>query len=125
MFARLMGLQTVSPRHLHGRMQEEPVTVVDVNAPASWKAARVPGAVNLDPVTFESRDLPTDKAAPLVFYCSDLFCRKAPNAARRSTAMGYQRVYVMSAGIKGSLDTGLPIESGPDFGAPATAPRNR
>ncbi len=120
MFARLMGLKTVSPRELHRLMQDEPVTIVDVNAPASWAAARVPGAAHADPVALEARDLPQDKALPLVFYCSNFLCRKAPNAARRATAMGYRRVYVMSAGIKGWLDANLPTESGPASATPTT-----
>jgi rhodanese-related sulfurtransferase len=48
----------------------------------------------------------------LVFYCSNLLCRNAPNGARRASGMGYRQVYVMSAGIKGWLDAALPIESG-------------
>jgi rhodanese-related sulfurtransferase len=113
MFARLMGLQTVSPRELHRLLQDGPMTILDVNAPASWMAARVPGATNLDPLTFDARHLPDDTQAPLVFYCSNFLCRKAPNAARRATALGYRRVYVMSAGIKGWLDAALPTASGP------------
>ena len=72
----------------------------------------MPGAVNLDPVTYASGDLPSDRNALLVFYCSNPWCRKAPNAARRAGAMGYGNVRVMSAGIKGWLGAKLPVESG-------------
>jgi rhodanese-related sulfurtransferase len=106
-------------------MQEEPVTVVDVNALASWTAARVPGAAHLDPLAFDGRDLPDNKASTLVFYCSNVLCRKAPNAARRATAMGYQHVYVMSAGIKGWLGADLPTDSGPAATASATPGSSR
>jgi len=41
-----------------------------------------------------------------------MFCRKAPQAARRATAMGDRHVLVMSSGIKGWLDAALPVESG-------------
>ena len=73
----------------------------------------MPGAVNLDPVAYASSDLPSDKNALVVFYCSNPWCRKAPNAARRAGAMGYSNVRVMSAGIKGWLGAKLPVESGP------------
>jgi rhodanese-related sulfurtransferase len=122
MFARLMGLETVSPRGLYQLMQREPVTVVDVNARPSWVAARVRGAVHLDPAGFDARDLPADRDATLVFYCSNVFCTKAPRAARRATAMGFRRVLVMSAGIRGWLDAALPTESG-EGGSRSPTPR--
>ncbi len=114
MFARLMGLKTIAPRRLHELMQQDPltVTVIDVNAPQSWQAARVSGAINLDPVHFDATHLPSDCESPLVFYCSNVLCRKAPQAARRAEGLGYRDVLVMSAGIKGWLDAGLPTESG-------------
>lgn len=112
MFAKLMGLKTVSPNDLHRLMQDSPVTVVDVNSPQSWKQARVPGARNLDPVGYAERDLPPEKGSTLVFYCSNFLCRKAPNAARRAEQMGYDDVRVMSAGISGWLSAKLPTDSG-------------
>jgi rhodanese-related sulfurtransferase len=112
MFARLMGLSTISPRDLHQAMQAGPVTAIDVNSRQSWIKARVPGALNLDPVAYSANDLPADKDATLVFYCSNVLCRKAPNAARRAESMGYRRVQVMSAGINGWLNENLPTESG-------------
>jgi rhodanese-related sulfurtransferase len=112
MFARLMGLDTISPGELQQRMRNEPVTVIDVNSRQSWAAARIPGALTLDPVGFDQGDLPPDKDTNLVFYCSNLLCRKAPNAARRAKSMGYRNVQVMSAGISGWLSAGLPTESG-------------
>jgi rhodanese-related sulfurtransferase len=112
MFARLMGLSTISPRDLHQAMQAGPVAAIDVNSRQSWIKARVPGALNLDPVAYSANDLPADKDATVVFYCSNFLCRKAPNAARRAEAMGYRRVQVMSAGISGWLSQNLPTESG-------------
>jgi len=110
MFAQLMGLKTVSPGELHQLVQKEQVTVIDVNSPQSWRKARVPGAVNLDPAGYKDSDLPADKESSLVFYCSNPLCRKAPNAARRAKKMGYGNVKVMSAGISGWLATKLPTE---------------
>lgn len=113
MFARLMGLKTISPDKLHQQVHNaENVTVIDVNSPGIWMKARVPGASNLDPADYKESDLPPDKNAVLVFYCSNPMCRKAPNAARRAKKMGYSNVQVMSAGINGWLAAKLPTESG-------------
>jgi rhodanese-related sulfurtransferase len=117
MFARLMGLPVISPKELHERMRTEPIHVIDVNAETRWLAARVPGARHLDPLSFAAGDLPADRDAVIVFYCSNPLCRKAPNAARRARDMGYRDVRVMSAGISGWLGASLPTDSG----APRTA----
>lgn len=112
MIARLMGLETLSPAELQDRMQSGGVTTIDVNDRESWSAARVPGARPLDPVAFRESDLPADKNALLVFYCSNPLCRKAPGAARRAKAMGYGNVRVLSAGIRGWIGAGLPTDAG-------------
>jgi len=112
MFAKLFGLDSISPAELHERMQREPVTIIDVNSPQSWTSAHVPGARNLDPAGFSEGELPRDKDSMLVFYCSNFLCRKAPNAARRAKSMGYRNVQVMSAGISVWSSAGLPTESG-------------
>jgi rhodanese-related sulfurtransferase len=111
MFAQLMGLKTISPGDLKQLLQKQGVTVVDVNSPQSWAEAHVPGAVNLDPANYVASDLPEDKNASLVFYCSNPFCRKAPNAAKRAKQMGYSNVKVMAAGMSGWLSAKLPTES--------------
>lgn len=110
MFALLMGLKTIAPDELHRAMQTQPVTVIDVNSRPSWLKAHVPHALNLDPAGYGESDLPADKHSPLVFYCSNPMCRKAPNAARRAKKMGYDHVKVMSAGISGWLAAQLPTE---------------
>jgi rhodanese-related sulfurtransferase len=113
MFARLMGLQTISPDDLQRLIQNgEPVSVIDVNSRQSWIKARVPRARNLDPAAYKDSDLPPDKNDVLVFYCSNPMCRKAPNAARRAKKIGYSNVHVMSAGISGWLAANLPTETG-------------
>jgi rhodanese-related sulfurtransferase len=114
MIARLMGLKTISPEKLGELVEQRTVTVIDVNSPGSWIQNRVPGARNLDPVNFAERDLPPDRNSPLVFYCSNPLCRKAPNAARRAGKMGYSDVRVMSGGINGWLAARLPTKSGPE-----------
>lgn len=121
MIARLMGLRTIAPDDLHRLILEGGATAIDVNAPGSWVQARVPGAVNLDPTAFAAADLPADRQALLVFYCSNPLCRKAPNAALRARKLGHENVLVMSAGIKGWLSARLPTEAGPRPGAAPAA----
>ena len=111
MFARLMGLKTISPTALHELIQREAVSVIDVNSAQRWTEAHVPGAKRLDPTSYTARDLPSNKDSLLVFYCSNLMCRKAPNAALRAKGLGYTNVHVMSAGISGWLSAKLPTES--------------
>ncbi len=111
MFAMLMGLKSISPKELHERMQQQALTVVDVNSLQSWQRARVPGAINLG-VEFAAAALPPELDRGLVFYCSNPLCRKAPGAARRAKKLGYTDVRVMSAGISGWTDAQLPLESG-------------
>jgi rhodanese-related sulfurtransferase len=113
MFARLMGLKTISPEDLQQlAARREHLSVIDVNSRQSWMKAHVPGAVHFDPAEFKESDLPTDKNGTLVFYCSNPFCMKAPNAARRAAKLGYGDVRVMSAGISGWLAKSLPTEAG-------------
>lgn len=112
MFALLMGVQRISPEALQQTMRNDGPTIIDVNSQQSWTSAHVPGAVNLDPNTYVESDLPHEKAASLIFYCSNPMCRKAPLAARRAKKFGYTDVRVLSAGITGWQSAGLPTESG-------------
>lgn len=112
MIAWLMGLNTISVESLQQRVRDRQVTVVDVNARGSWMRAHVPGALHLDAEQYSASDLPADTHAPLVFYCSNPLCRKAPNAARRAIRMGYANVQVLPAGISGWLSAGGRVESG-------------
>ena len=111
MFALLMGVKSLSPEALQQAMRSHALTIVDVNSQQSWARAHVPGAVNLDPNTYVETDLPHDKAASLVFYCSNPLCRKAPIAARRAKKFGYTDVRVLSAGIIGWQSANLPTVS--------------
>lgn len=111
MFARLMGVTTISPVELLALVERRAVTAIDVNARSSWVRAHVPGALTLDHVNYQACDLPTSLDASIVFYCSGPLCRKAPLAARRAKGFGYTDVRVMSAGISGWMAARLPTES--------------
>lgn len=112
MFARLMGLTTISPEELLGLVERRDVTAIDVNSRSSWDRAHVPGARTLDHANYHSGDLPASLDAPIVFYCSGPLCRKAPLAARRAKGFGYTDIRVMPAGITGWIAAKFPTESG-------------
>ena len=44
--------------------------VFDANGKSRWKRSHVPGAKNVNAYNFEASELPADKNATLVFYCS-------------------------------------------------------
>ncbi|XHS76957.1 rhodanese-like domain-containing protein [Burkholderiaceae bacterium UC74_6] len=110
MLALLYGLKSISPAALQVSLGEGVVRVFDLNARGQWAAAHVPGAAHL-PLDFTVADLPAERSTPLVFYCSNPLCRKAPNAARRARQLGFLDVKVMSAGITGWLAAGLATEA--------------
>lgn len=116
MIAQLLGLRTIAPGEVLQLVREGKATALDTNSRESWLAARVPGAANLDATSFTEAELPADKSAALVFYCSNPMCSKAPKAAVRARKMGYEDVRVMPAGIRGWLGQKLPVESGPSGG---------
>lgn len=107
-----MGIKSISPEALQQAMRSRALTIIDVNSPQGWTRAHVPGAVNLDPNSYVETDLPEDKAASLIFYCSNPMCRKAPIAAGRAKRLGYTDVRVLSAGITGWQSAKLPTVSG-------------
>jgi hypothetical protein len=52
------------------RLGEPGFHVFDNNGRGRWKRSHVPGATQLNAYQIQATDLPTDKAATLVFYCS-------------------------------------------------------
>ncbi len=107
-----MGLPVISPLRLKVRVDRKQVTVMDVNSDERFRQGHVPGALHLNGAEYTEADLPADKDAAVVFYCSNALCRKAPNAAKRARKMGYTDVKVMASGIKGWVATRLPTEGG-------------
>jgi len=109
MYALFLGLKSVTPAALHAAAAGV-VAVFDLNARSRWEQAHVPGARHLG-VDFARTDLPADPSTPLVFYCANWMCRKAPVAARRARQMGFEDVRVMSAGIAGWMAAGHPTQA--------------
>ena len=64
------AIPELSVDEVAARLGQPGFHVIDNNSNARWKRSHVPGAVNLNPHAFEASELPPDKAATLVFYCS-------------------------------------------------------
>jgi hypothetical protein len=60
----------LSVAEVASRLGQPGFFVYDNNSAARWQRSHVPGAKNLNPYSFETRDLPDDDQATLVFYCS-------------------------------------------------------
>lgn len=94
-------------KHIQSRRE---IHILDLNDRNRWEQAHVPGARSVEAASFTQKDLPADKQAEIVFYCSNPMCRKAPNAARKAEDMGYENIKVMRAGISGWQSAGMPVE---------------
>jgi hypothetical protein len=52
------------------RLGQPSFFVFDNNGQGRWKRSHVPGAKNLNAHNYDAGELPADKQAALVFYCS-------------------------------------------------------
>lgn len=87
------------------------VHIYDVNtADLRSKEGLIPGAT---PVTsqLDTKVLPQDKSAKLVFYCANTQCMASHEAAKAAAKAGYKDVNVMSDGILGWKKAGKPTEA--------------
>ena len=105
-----MGLKTISPNQLNEKLGEENLFIYDLNSIQNFEKAHVPGAKHANHETFSIEDLPDDKNAELIFYCSNPMCRKAPNAAKLAVKNGYENAQVLMAGISGWTNKRMPVE---------------
>ena len=60
----------LSVQDVSARLGQPGFFVFDNNGQSQWKRSHVPGAKNLNAHLYEASELPEDKAATLVFYCS-------------------------------------------------------
>jgi rhodanese-related sulfurtransferase len=95
-----------------GLIAQNETVVIDVNPRRRWASGHLPGAINLDPGEFGEADLPQDKNATLVFYCSDPNCGASRYAAQKAIRFGFMNVFIMPDGIRGWLAARRPAETG-------------
>lgn len=102
----------LSPDEVAALLAEKKAHVFDANSDKTrQKFGKVPGATLLTSAKeYDLGILPEDKAAKLVFYCSNTMCSAAGKGAKRAVVAGYTDVNVMPEGIMGWKDSGKKTE---------------
>jgi rhodanese-related sulfurtransferase len=108
---RLFGLTEITPEEVRRRLGQPGFIAIDNNTCASFRRHHIPGARHLDPGDYSAHDLSANKHDTLVFYCYDALCGAGPFAAKRARNMGFENVFVMSAGLAVWLKKGYPVET--------------
>ncbi len=60
--------------------------------------------------SFDLTKLPSDKMAPIVFYCNGGECWKSYKASVLATKAGYKKVYWLRTGLPAWKSNGFPVE---------------
>ena len=89
------------------------VTFVDARSAANYRRGHIPGAVNIpiNRILPYLKMLPTDKEAPLITYCGNIYCPNAHQLMEVLLERGYQNVRFFPRGIKGWQALGYPLET--------------
>jgi len=97
---------------LKARLDAGTITAVDALDDAHYADGHIPGAKHCDYEKMSAQCLPSDKAAPLVFYCAGGMCPVSRMAAEKAIDYGYTKVAIYEGGIKGWKAAGMPVEKG-------------
>ena len=65
-----MDIRELTISEVAARLGQPGFFVFDNNGAGRWKRGHVPGAKNLNAYSFTADELPADRSATLVFYCS-------------------------------------------------------
>ena len=99
----------VSPSDAVQLINRERAVLVDVSEPAEFAAGHAVGARSVPLGGLEaSRDLPKNKALPLVVVCKT--GTRANKAAATLTKLGFEKVRVLAGGLDAWRAANLPIE---------------
>jgi rhodanese-related sulfurtransferase len=91
-------------------MNHEKAVVIDVCEPAEFAAGHVTGARSVPLATLEgSRQLPTNKALPLIVVCASGM--RAQRAAATLRKLGYDKAQVLSGGMRAWREANLPVDA--------------
>jgi len=108
------GLETLAvPDLVALHAENSDFVLCDANSPKTrGRFGVIPGALLLSSYRdyVAAVELPSDKARKLVFYCHSEWCSAAADAARKAIAAGHRDVVVLSAGVKGWIEAGEPVD---------------
>jgi len=110
--AKAVDVPELTVDELDAQLAAKTAQAVDANGPATRKKLGViPGAIMLpDSENWSPSELPSDKAKPLVFYCSNSHCDASHEAAGKAIGAGYQNVKVLPDGIAGWVKAGKNVD---------------
>lgn len=101
----------ISHADLKQAVADKSATIIDVNGSDSFKAGRIPGAVDFAKVSKDLASvLPADKGALIVAYCGSPSCGAYARAAEAAVKLGYTNVRHYAGGISGWKEAGEPTE---------------
>lgn len=90
-------------------INREKAVVVDVSEPAEYAAAHVAGSRSVPFGNLESsKDLPSNKALPLILVCPT--GARASRAAATLRKLGYEKAVPLAGGLAAWREANLPIE---------------
>jgi rhodanese-related sulfurtransferase len=104
---------TITIGDLKASMSSQRIVLLDANGTDSWRAGRIPGAIDF----IANQDhlaglLPSDKHVLIVAYCGNPSCPAYRAAATAAKKLGYKNIKHLTAGIMGWKDAGEKTEKG-------------
>ena len=100
---------SVGPAEAVRLINREKGVLIDVCEPAEFAAGHAVGARNIPVGTIAgSKDLPSNKALPLVLLCAS--GARAGRAAGLLRKAGYEKATVVTGGLPAWREAGLPVE---------------
>lgn len=105
------GDKDITVEDLNKAIQENSVTVIDVNGTKSYQNGHIPGAIDFQSEHENlAEKLPEDKDALIVAYCGGPSCGAYKKAVKQAEELGYTNVVHLSAGITGWMQADMPVE---------------
>ena len=102
----------VSPSEAVQLINREKAVIIDVCESGEYAACHVAGARNvpLSTLSAESKQLPSNKALPVLVLCQSGM--RATRAAGMLRKMGYEKALPVAGGLKAWREAGLPVDKG-------------
>lgn len=98
-----IGFKNMTAEDLKAEMADKKsrVLVVDARTAEEYAEGHIPGAINIPPERFKAIAgyLPTNKSAPIVFYCRGYNCTLSQSAAMAALRAGYTNIRLYRGGF--------------------------